>query len=68
MTGFSRIYSSNGKEIFPRNGMTIPVGSMIQTDRGEFVTLDRDHVYTKTTEWDNTCQSRDTTQQLTPKE
>jgi hypothetical protein len=63
---FSKIYSANGKPIFPRNGMTIPVGSLVLTIKNEFVTLDKDHKYLKKIEWNNMCQSKEIEETLIP--
>ena len=63
---FSKIYSANGKPIFPRNGMTIPVGSLVLTIKNEFVTLDKDHKYLKKVEWNNMCQSKEIEETLIP--
>lgn len=65
MTDILRIYLKNGKEVFPRNGMTIPVGSMIQTSKG-FQTLEQDHLYQKKNYWNNMCQSHESETKLIP--
>lgn len=52
------IYSANGKEIFPRNGMIIPTGSFLKKGNvGEFEVLTEDFIFRKTRTWNNLCQS-----------
>lgn len=54
-----KIYTKNGRECFPRNGMIINEGSIVQTARNEFVQLTEDHIYTRKVKWDNLCQSKE---------
>ena len=61
-----RIYSKNGKEMFPTNGMIISQGSIVLTSKNEFIVLDQEYVYQKNTAWNNLCQSKDTTINLIP--
>jgi len=61
---FVSLYSPNGKQIFPKNGMRIPVGTLVLTLKKEFVTLDSDYKFLKKQEWNNLCQTREVTEQL----
>ena len=61
---FVALYTQNGKQIFPKNGMTIPVGTMVLTPKKEFVALNSDYKYLKKSEWNNLCQTREVTEEL----
>jgi hypothetical protein len=66
MTEIYKIYSKNGKELFPRNGMIIARGSIVNLRNDEFVQLTENHIYSRKTEWNNLCQTREENVQLIP--
>ena len=55
---FSNIYSKNGREIFPRNGMTVPKDSLILSMSREWVELKDDMLICQDKkEWNSLTQS-----------
>ena len=61
---FQTIHSKKGKQIFPRNGMIIPEGSIVLDNRGNFHILKENHVYVKRREYNSLCQSYEETVEL----
>lgn len=47
---FTKLYSTNGKEIFPRKGMIVQPGTIVLNEKRNFVTVDEPMVIDKTKE------------------
>jgi len=55
---FLQLFSARGREIPRKNGVVLPVGSMVLTHGNEWVTLDRPHVVVCQRGRDDLSQSR----------
>jgi len=61
---FIALYSSNGKQIFPKNGMLVQEGTMLLNLQRKFITLEKSYKYIKRSEWNNLCQTKEVTEEL----
>jgi len=61
---FIALYTPRGQQIFPKNGMRIPVGTIVLTPKKEFISIKKDHKFCKKVEWNNLCQSREITEEI----